>query len=90
MERLEHTFVTQGGIKERMYQARTGYRKQQDGRLAELEQGLDDMRRQLAQAQAEATEWKRKYEDLKRRALESYQQQQSEIERLNGLQNSIG
>ena len=25
MESLEHTFVTQGGIKERMHQARTGY-----------------------------------------------------------------
>ena len=65
MEGLERTFVTEGGIKERMHQARTGYRQQQ-----------------LEQAQAEAAEWKAKYEDLKQRALKAYQQQQEEIERL--------
>ena len=78
MERLEETFVTQGGIKERMYQARTGYRKQQDSRLAELEQ-------QLAQARAEADEWKAKYDDLKARALNAYHAQQQEIERLKEM-----
>ena len=51
MERLEETFVTQGGIKERMHQARTGFRKQQDSRLAELEQNLPAMQQQLVQAQ---------------------------------------
>ena len=40
MESLEHTFVTQGGIKERMHQARTGYRQQQDDRLNELEKSV--------------------------------------------------
>ena len=71
MESLEHTFVTEGGIKERMHQARTGYRQQQDSRLQQLEQ-----------AQAEAAEWKTKYEDLKQRALKAYRQQQKEISRL--------
>lgn len=37
LKRLEQDFVTQGGIKERMYAARTGYRKQQDERMAALE-----------------------------------------------------
>ena len=37
LKRLEQDFVTQGGIKERMYAARTGYRKQQDDRMAALE-----------------------------------------------------
>lgn len=34
---LETQFVTEGGIKERMHRARTGYRQAQDQRLAELE-----------------------------------------------------
>ena len=37
MEGLEKTFVTQGGIKERMHAARTGYREGIDRRLRELE-----------------------------------------------------
>ena len=35
---LEKRFVTEGGIKERMHAQRTGYRQQQDARLAALEQ----------------------------------------------------
>ena len=82
MERLEKTFVTQGGIKERMYAARTGYRQQQDCRLAELEQAVPALQQQLAQAQSEVAEWKAKYEDLKQRAIKAYNQQKEEIERL--------
>ena len=37
IERLEKRFVEEGGIKERMYAARTGYRQQQDARLKALE-----------------------------------------------------
>ena len=37
LERLEKNFVEQGGIKERMHTARTGYRQQQDALLKELE-----------------------------------------------------
>ena len=82
MENLERTFVTEGGIKERMHAARTGYRQQQDKRLAELEQAVPALQQQLAQAQAEAAEWKAKYEDLKLRALKAYQEQKEEIEKL--------
>jgi len=82
LDKLEHTFVTEGGIKERMHAARTGYRTQQDARLAALEQSVPALQQQLAQAQAEAAEWKAKYEELKQRALNAYQQQQQEIERL--------
>ena len=85
MEGLEKTFVTQGGIKERMHAARTGYRKQQDERLAELEKAVPALQQQLAQAQAEAAKWKAKYEDLKQRALCAYQKQQEEIDRLKEL-----
>ena len=82
MEGLEKTFVTQGGIKERMHAARTGYRQQQDKRLAELEQAGPTLQQQLEQAQAEAAKWKEMYEDLKQRALKAYQEQQEEKERL--------
>lgn len=37
LERLEKNFVEEGGIKERMHSARTGYRQQQDARLKALE-----------------------------------------------------
>ena len=85
MESLERTFVTEGGIKERMHAARTGYRQQQDKRLAELEQAVPVLQQQLEQAQAEAAEWKAKYEDLKQRALKAYNQQQEEIARLKKM-----
>ena len=38
LKALEEEFVTQGGIKERMHAARTGYRKEQDAELARLKQ----------------------------------------------------
>ena len=85
MEGLEKTFVTEGGIKERMHAARTGYRQQQDKRLAELEQAVPALQQQLEQTQAEASEWKAKYDDLKQRALCAYQKQQEEIDRLKEL-----
>ncbi len=38
LEYLEQRFVTEGGIKERMHAARTGYRQEQDARLQYLEE----------------------------------------------------
>ena len=38
LEYLENRFVTEGGIKERMHSVRTGYRQEQDAKLAALEQ----------------------------------------------------
>ena len=38
LEHLEKQFVTEGGIKERMHSARTGFRQEQDARLTALEQ----------------------------------------------------
>ena len=37
IEKLEKRFVTDGGIKERMHAARTGYRQEQDARMKALE-----------------------------------------------------
>lgn len=78
MEGLERSFVTEGGIKERMHQARTGYRQQKDERLAELERLVPQLQQQLAETQAA-------YQDLKERALKAYYQQQEEIERLKKM-----
>ncbi len=68
---LEREFVTEGGIKERMHKARTGYRQGQDERLRQLE--------------AECTQWKTAYNELKARALAAYNTQQEEIRRLKAL-----
>ena len=81
MDGLERNFVTEGGIKERMHQARTGYRQQKDERLAELESLVPQLQQQLAEAQAA-------YLDLKERALKAYYQQQEEIERLKKMLES--
>ena len=53
---LEKEFVEQGGIKERMHAARTGYRQQQDAKLAAL-------RHTVPQLQAEIARLKRILED---------------------------
>ena len=72
LERFDREFVTEGGIKERMYKARTGYRNQQ----------VETLQQQLAAAQASAKQWQQAYEDLKQRALAAYRRQQEEIEEL--------
>ena len=46
LKKMEEQFVKEGGIKERMYAARTGYRRQQD-----IE--ADEMRRRIAMQEAE-------------------------------------
>ena len=87
LDRLDTEFVTEGGIKERMHKARTGYRSQQDERLKQLEAEHPILMQQLAEAQAEATKWKAAYEDLKQRALKAYNTQQEEI---NALKAELG
>lgn len=79
---LDRLFVTEGGIKERMYKARTGYRNKVDERLKELEKENTELKGQLANWQASAKKWKAKYDDLKQRALAAYYKQKEEIERL--------
>lgn len=82
MENLEQEFIKEGGIKERMYRARTGYRQQQDERLRQLEQQLQEARQETAKWKAEAQKWQAASEDLKQRALKAYYEQQDEIKRL--------
>ena len=79
---LEQKFITEGGIKERMHKARTGYRDRQDARLKELEKSYPLLEQALADAKAEAMKWKTAYDDLRERALKAYNSQKREIEEL--------
>ena len=82
LQRLEKLFVEQGGIKERMYAARTGYRKQQDEKMKNLESENASLKAENASLKAEADHWKAKYNDLRTRALNAYNKQQEEIKEL--------
>ena len=59
IEKLEKQFVTEGGIKERMHAARTGYRQEVDAHMRALE--VENQR-----LKAENAELKRKLEDLRK------------------------
>ena len=82
LKKLEQEFITQGGIRERMHRARTGYRNQQDEKLKELEELVPKLQQKVQQAEANAAQWQAAYEDLKQRALKVYYKQQEEIEDL--------
>lgn len=107
LAKLDREFVSEGGIKERMYKARTGYRQKQDERLKQLEEEnprlikqildlkgqleeqkeeqkrlMEEQKAQLEDALSLAAKWQAAYEDLKKRALKAYYEQQAEIERL--------
>ena len=85
MAGLERRFIEEGGIKERMHKARTGYRRGQEERLRALEEVVPRLEQQLAAAEAEAQHWHEAYDDLRLRALKAYHEQQAEIERLKAL-----
>lgn len=65
LQRLEDDFVCQGGIKERMYAARTGYRQEQDTRLAALEAENKQLREENTRLQEENTRLKGEIAALK-------------------------
>ena len=50
--RMEKEFVEQGGIKERMHVARTGYRKAQDAELESLRAEVPALRQEVARLRA--------------------------------------
>lgn len=82
LKTLEREFITEGGIKERMHKARTGYRQKQDEKLKQLEAECSRLEQALKEARTEAEKWKAAYNDLKQRALKAYYSQQEEIKRL--------
>lgn len=56
LEKLEKGFVTEGGIKERMHAARTGYRQGQASRMKALEQENSRLKEELRLLQARLAE----------------------------------
>lgn len=70
LAKLDREFVTEGGIKERMYKARTGYRQKQDERLKQLEEEnprlikqIFELKEQLEKQKAQLEEQKAQLED---------------------------
>lgn len=53
IDKLAERFVTEGGIKERMHAARTGYRQEQDARLRTLEAENTILKQKIAALEAE-------------------------------------
>jgi four helix bundle suffix protein len=47
LQYIEQDFVERGGIKERMYAARTGYRRAEDEELARLRQEVPALRSEI-------------------------------------------
>jgi four helix bundle suffix protein len=56
IEKLEKQFVTEGGIKERMYAARTGYRQAQDARMKALEAENAALKQRIAELEQKLRE----------------------------------
>ena len=53
IEKLEKQFVTEGGIKERMYAARTGYRQEQDAHMQALEAENQQLKKRIKELEEE-------------------------------------
>jgi four helix bundle suffix protein len=62
LQALEERFVTEGGIKERMYAARTGYRQAQDEHMSQLEAENAALRTENAALKARIAELERRLE----------------------------
>lgn len=58
--KLEHRFVTEGGIKERMHAARTGYRKEQDAYMQALEAENQQLKKRIKELEEELERNRRK------------------------------
>ena len=86
LQQLEQRFVTEGGIKERMHAARTGYRKQQDERMRQLEADNRALTELLAERDREIA---RLSEQLARKQSKGGQEiYLDDLERLDDLQRS--
>ena len=72
LQKLENEFVTQGGIKERMYAARTGYRQEQDDKMNALEKRVAEQEITINALKEANAQWQAKYEELSKKASEAY------------------
>ena len=89
LRKLEQEFVTEGGIKERMYKVRTGYRQQQEVLQKKLESTISIIQQQLQDSQKQTNYWKEQYNNLRERALKAYNLQQEEIKFLKSQLEQI-
>ncbi len=76
MEKLEHEFITEGGIKERMYKARTGFRSAQDERLRHLEEQRPKLEQRIAELEQRIAEQEQQNARLSAQLAESSRQAQ--------------
>lgn len=76
MEKLEQEFITEGGIKERMYKARTGYRSAQDERLRFLEEQHPKLEQKITCLEQKIAEQEQLNAHLSAQLAESRQQAQ--------------
>ena len=63
LAKLDREFVTEGGIKERMYKARTGYRQKQDERLKQLEEENPRLIKQILELKEQLEKQKAQLEE---------------------------
>lgn len=64
LAKIDREFVTEGGIKERMYKARTGYRQKQDERLKQLEEENPRLIKQILDLKGQLEEQKEEQKRL--------------------------
>ena len=64
LAKLDRELVTEGGIKERMYKARTGYRQKQDERLKQLEEENPRLIKQILDLKGQLEEQKEEQKRL--------------------------
>ena len=74
LAKLDREFVTEGGIKERMYKARTGYRQKQDERLKQLEEENPRLIKQILELKEQLEEQKKQLEEQKKQLEEQKKQ----------------
>ncbi len=81
---LENRFVEEGGIKERMYSARTGYRQEQDKKFQDIQNENAQLKKENAELKAQLEQAKADYADLHQRALTAYNQLKEELKKYKG------
>lgn len=89
IRKQEELFVKEGGIKERMYAARTGYRKGIDDKLKALQTENEQLKKEnatLKQDKEQLTNavlaWKKEYDKLKERAVKAYYDLKDQLDKL--------
>ena len=68
LKTLEDRFRKEGGMKERMYRVRTGYRAQQDQLMKDLQATIRQQEVRIRELEAELERMRRKQEDDERMA----------------------